>query len=60
MLDPENEPLNQPKKLKSLDKMSIQELEQYIQDMKDEIARVEQEIKKKKAHRDAVSSIFKS
>ncbi len=40
--------------------MSIAELEQYIEDMKDEIKRVEADIAKKKAVRDAASSLFKS
>ena len=60
MFDPENEPRNAPKKPKNLDNMSIEELHQYIQDMKDEILRVEKEILKKKAHKDAAASIFKS
>jgi uncharacterized small protein (DUF1192 family) len=45
---------------KPLDKMSIEELEEYIQELKAEIVRVEKDIAKKKAHRDAASSIFKS
>ena len=60
MFDPENEPRNAPKKPKLLDNMSIEELQRYIQDMKDEILRVEKEIVKKKAHKDAAASIFKS
>ena len=35
-------------------------LEQGIADMKDEILRYEAEIKKKKAHKEAMSSLFKS
>jgi len=59
MFDNELEPQKQPKKLRVLDDMSIDELEAYIQEMKDEIARVEADIKKKKAHKDAISSMFK-
>lgn len=58
--DKDDQPRNLPRKPKPLDNMSIEELEQYITDMKDEIVRVEGEIKRKKAHRDAVSSLFKS
>ncbi len=60
MFDDENLPRNMPKKPKPLDKLSIEELEQGIADMKDEIVRYENEIKKKKAHKDAMSSLFKS
>jgi uncharacterized small protein (DUF1192 family) len=40
--------------------MSITELEDYIAEMKSEIARVEGDIAKKKASRDAAASVFKS
>lgn len=40
--------------------MSVAELEQYIADLKAEITRVEQDMQKKKASRDAAASIFKS
>lgn len=60
MIDPDLEPRHAPKKPKPLDNLSIEELEQGIRDMKDEIVRYEKEIAKKKAHRDAVSSLFKS
>ena len=39
---------------------TIDELNAYVQEMKDEIARAEAEIKKKEAHRDAASVLFKS
>ena len=45
---------------KPLDKMSVEELEDYIQDLKTEIVRVEKDIAKKKAHAAAAASIFKS
>jgi len=60
MFDDDTTPKNQPKKPKLLDNMSVDELEAYIQDMKTEITRVEQEITRKKAHAAAVSSLFKS
>ncbi len=43
-----------------LPSLSVEELEESIRDMKDEIARMEGEIAKKKKHRDTVSSLFKS
>ena len=58
--DKDNEPRNQPKKLKPLDKLSIEELRTGIQEMKDEIVRYEKEIERKKAHAAAAASIFKS
>lgn len=60
MFDDDNLPRNAPKKKKPLDNMSIEELENYIAEMKEEIVRVEQEIKKKKAHKEAMSALFKS
>ncbi|HEY8190249.1 MAG TPA: DUF1192 family protein [Micavibrio sp.] len=60
LFDDENTPQNQPKKKRVLDKMSVEELRQYIDDMKEEISRVEQEIARKKAHAAAAASIFKS
>ena len=49
MFDDENEPRLAKKVLKKLDGMSIDELNAYVQEMKDEIARAEAEIKKKEA-----------
>lgn len=57
--DKDNLPRNQPKKPKLLDNLSIEELEQGIVEMRDEIMRYEKEIAKKKAHKEAMSSLFK-
>ena len=54
------EPRNRPPQKKNLDVMSLDELDDYIAELKAEIARVEQEISKKKEHRDSADSIFKS
>jgi uncharacterized small protein (DUF1192 family) len=58
------EDLPRPKKNdafpRNLVDMSIQELQDYIQDMKVEITRVEADITKKKASIEAAASIFKS
>ncbi len=59
MFDDELEPQHQPKALKNLEPLSLDELKNYIQEMRDEIIRTEEEIKRKKAHMDAVSSVFK-
>ena len=59
MLEDDLEPQKQPKKPRDLSNMSISELEDYIAAMKEEIVRVEDDIKKKKAHQDAAASVFK-
>lgn len=59
MFDDENEPRKKAHTLKDLEPMSIDELQVYIKDMKEEITRTEQEIARKRAHMDAASSIFK-
>lgn len=59
MFDDELEPQKKVKTLKDLEPMSLDELQFYIKDMKDEILRAEQEIERKKTHMEAASSIFK-
>ena len=59
MFDDDLEPQKQMPNLKNLEPLSIDELEQYIAEMHEEISRTEVEIKKKKAHMDAASSVFK-
>jgi uncharacterized small protein (DUF1192 family) len=58
-IDDDLDPKTKQPKLKDLDPMSVSELEEYITSMKSEIIRVETDIAKKKAHQDAVSSLFK-
>jgi uncharacterized small protein (DUF1192 family) len=60
MFDDDNEPRLAKKTLKKLDGMSIHELSDYVQEMKDEIIRAETEIKKKEAHKNAASTLFKT
>ncbi|HPF78468.1 MAG TPA: DUF1192 domain-containing protein [Alphaproteobacteria bacterium] len=59
MFDDDLEPQKQSKTVKNLEPMSLDELKLYIEEMKSEILRAEQEILRKKAHMDAASSIFK-
>ena len=59
MLEEDLEPQKQSAKLKNLEPMSVDELQAYIEEMKQEITRTEEEIKRKKAHMDAASSVFK-
>jgi len=59
MFDDENEPRRKAPTVKNLEPMSVDELGRYIADMKAEIIRAQEEIKRKQAHMDAASSIFK-
>ncbi|QQG35828.1 MAG: DUF1192 domain-containing protein [Micavibrio aeruginosavorus] len=60
MFDDDLEPSTKKTKLRNLDNMSVEELKEYIEAMKAEIARVEAEISKKQKHMDAAASLFKS
>ena len=59
MFDDENEPQKKTPTVKNLEPMSVDELQAYITELKGEIMRTEEEIKRKQAHMDAASSIFK-
>jgi uncharacterized small protein (DUF1192 family) len=52
-------PQKKKPQLKKLDSLSVDELRDYIEEMKSEIARVEAEIKRKQASADAASLFFK-
>jgi uncharacterized small protein (DUF1192 family) len=56
----ELEPRKQKPQLRNLDVMSIEELNDYIAEMKDEIRRVEEKVSAKKAHINAAAGLFKS
>lgn len=60
MFDDDLEPRKTKKVLKKLDSMSLDELDAYIEEMKEEIQRAELEISRKKAHMNAASTLFKS
>ena len=44
---------------RNLERLSVSELQEYIEELKGEIRRVENEISKKKASEEAASSFFK-
>ena len=44
----------------NLDGLSIEDLKQRISEMRNEIARIEAEIKARQAHKDIAGSVFKS
>lgn len=56
----ELEPRKQKPKPRNLDVLSIEELNDYIEEMRAEIKRVEEKIAAKKAHMSAAADIFKS
>ena len=53
------EPRTQTKKPRPLDDMSIDELNEYVANMKTEIARVEAAINAKQTHMAAMDALFK-
>ena len=55
----ELEDRKKPQTPKDLEPCSLDELAEYIENLKAEIIRTEAEIEKKKAHMDAASSAFK-
>lgn len=60
MFDDDLDPQTKKPKLKDLSIMSLEELRDYVQDLKDEITRVEAEIEKKAAYSQQVENFFKS
>jgi len=56
----ELEPRKQKPQPRNLDVLSIEELNDYIEDMRTEIKRVEEKIAAKKAHINAAAGLFKS
>ena len=54
------EPRKAKPQLRNLDPLSIEELNDYIAEMKAEISRVEAKIAAKKAHLSAASGLFKN
>lgn len=60
MFDDDLDPRKPKKTLKKLEPLSLDELQEYISEMKEEIQRAELEIGRKKAHMNAASTLFKS
>ena len=58
-MDDELDPRPQPMGPKDLEAMSVFELEEYIEDLKAEIIRAENNKKQKQASKEAADSIFK-
>jgi uncharacterized small protein (DUF1192 family) len=60
IFDDETDPKSKKPKLRALDKMSVAELREYLQGLKDEAARVEADISKKEKHKAALEGLFKA
>jgi uncharacterized small protein (DUF1192 family) len=60
MFNDENEPRKKPPTFKDLERLSLDELDDYIAELKAEIVRTEEDIKKKKAKMAAASTFFKT
>ena len=60
ILDDDLDPKTKKAKPRVLDNVSVPELKEYVQQLKDEMARVEAEIQKKEKHKAAVDALFKS
>ncbi len=57
--DEDLDPKTKRIKPRILDKLSVDDLKAYIIDLKAEISRVENDIAKKEAHKNAISGLFK-
>ena len=57
-LEEDLDPKTKKSKPRILDNMSVQELKEYIEDLRAEILRVEDDIKKKEAHKSAADALF--
>jgi uncharacterized small protein (DUF1192 family) len=60
MFNDENEPRKKPSAFQDLERLSIDELENYITELKAEIVRAEEDIKRKKAKIEAAAAFFKT
>ena len=61
MVDDEDLPVRKPRRLEKLvlDTLGIEELRDYIGELKEEIVRVEADIARKQGHRSAADSFFR-
>ena len=60
IFDDDTDPKTKKQKLRPLDNLSVPELRDYIQQLKNEIVRVEADIHKKEKHKAAADALFKS
>ncbi len=60
MFDDDLDPQKKKKTLKKLDSLSLDELRDYIAELKEEIIRAEGEIARKSTHMSAAAALFKT
>lgn len=60
IFDDDTDPKTKKQKLRPLDNLSVPELRDYIEQLKNEIVRVEADIQKKEKHKAAADALFKS
>lgn len=60
ILDDDSDPKTKKPKPRTLDRQSVPELREYVQLLKAEIIRVEENIRKKESHKAAADALFKS
>jgi uncharacterized small protein (DUF1192 family) len=60
IIDEDTDPKTKRPKLRPLDNMSVPELKDYLDQLKQEAVRVEAEIQKKDKYKDAAAALFKS
>jgi uncharacterized small protein (DUF1192 family) len=60
ILDDDLDPKTKKSKLRVLDNLSVPELREYLQQLKDEITRVEADIQKKEKYKSAADALFKT
>ena len=61
MLDEDEQPIRKRTRLEKpvLDTLGIEEMREYISELKEEIARVEADIERKQGHRSAADAFFR-
>jgi uncharacterized small protein (DUF1192 family) len=60
ILDEDTDPLSKKQKPRALDKLSVPELKDYLQQLKNEILRVEEDLRKKEKSKSAADAFFKT
>jgi len=60
IFDDDTDPKTKKPKRRALDALSVPELSEYLQQLRDEILRVESDIRKKEQHKAAAAALFKS
>jgi uncharacterized small protein (DUF1192 family) len=60
IFDEDSDPKTKKRKPLPLDNLSVPELKEYVEQLKQEIVRVEENINKKEKHAQAAAALFKS